>query len=153
MRELTASGETALFDATCDALDTLNADTEQTLKAHKPVGKRALVVLTDGIDNKSRRRFEDVIRAAKEAKVPLHLLGLGRPGELDETTMQRMAKETGGQYYPARNQQRLYEIFENLSIELHDDGIDELSLKQLADETGGKYYLARNVEDLQLRFQ
>jgi VWFA-related protein len=153
MRELTASGETALFDATCDALETLNADTEQTIKARKPVGKRALVVLTDGIDNKSRRRFEDVIRAAKEAKVPLHLLGLGRPGELDETTMQRMAKETGGQYYPARNQQRLYEIFENLSIELHDDGIDELSLRQLADETGGKYYLARNVEDLQLRFQ
>jgi hypothetical protein len=67
--------------------------------------------------------------------------------------MQRMAKETGGQYYPARNQQRLYEIFENLSIELHDDGIDEASLRQLAQETGGKYYLARNVEDLQLRFQ
>jgi VWFA-related protein len=153
LRELIASGETALFDAICDALETLNADREETSKIGQAIGKRALVVLTDGIDNKSRRRVEDVIQTAKQDKVPLYLLGLGRPGELDEATMQRMAKETGGRYYPARNQQRLYEIFENLSIELHDDGIDEASLRQLAQETGGKYYLARNVEDLQLRFQ
>jgi VWFA-related protein len=153
MRDLTASGETALFDAVCDAIDTIEADREDTERLGKSRGKRALVVLTDGIDNKSRRRVEDVVHMAKAAKVPLYLLGLGRAGELDEKTMQQMAKETGGQYYPARNQQRLYEIFENLSIELHDDGIDEASLRQLAEETGGKYYLARNVEDLQLRFQ
>jgi VWFA-related protein len=153
IRELTASGETALFDAVFDALDTLQADDEDTRKLGKSMGKRALVILTDGIDNKSRRRVDELIERAKEAKVPLYLLGLGREGELDEVTMRQMAKETGGQFYAARNQQRLFEIFENLSIELHDDGIDEASLRQLADETGGKYYLARNVEDLQLRFQ
>jgi VWFA-related protein len=153
MRDLTASGQTALFDAICDALDTLEADGEDTRKLGKPTGKRALVVLTDGIDNKSRRRDEDVIRSAKEVGVPLYLLGLGRPGELDEVTMQRIADETHGHYYPARNQQELLDTFEDLSIELHDDGIDEASLRQLADETGGKYYLARNVEDLHLRFQ
>jgi VWFA-related protein len=153
MRELTASGETALFDAVCDALDTLEADREDVHRLGKSIGKRALVVLTDGIDNKSRRRVDDVVRMAKQTKTPLYLLGLGRPGELDEATMQRMANESGGQYYPARNQQRLFEIFESLSIELHDDGIDEASLRRLADETGGKYYLARNVGDLQLRFQ
>jgi VWFA-related protein len=153
MRELTASGETALFDAVCDALDTLEADREDVHRLGKSTGKRALVVLTDGIDNKSRRRKEDVVRLAKQTKTPLYLLGLGRPGELDEGVMEFMAKESGGQYYPARNQQRLFEIFESLSIQLHDDGIDEASLRRLANETGGKYYLARNVEDLQLRFQ
>lgn len=153
IRELAASGETALFDAVFDALDTLQADGEDTRKLGRSIGKRALVILTDGIDNKSRRRVDELIERAKAAKVPLYLLGLGREGELDEATMRHMAKETGGQFYAARNQQRLFEIFENLSIELHDDGIDEASLRQLADETGGKYYLARNVEDLQLRFQ
>jgi len=153
MRELTASGETALFDAVCDALDTLEADREDVHRLGKSTGKRALVVLTDGKDNKSHRRVDDVVRMAKQTKTPLYLLGLGRPGELDEGVMERMAKESGGQYYSARNQQRLFEIFESLSIELHDDGIDEASLRRLADETGGKYYLARNVGDLQLRFQ
>jgi VWFA-related protein len=153
VRELTASGETALFDAACDALETLRADGVLAGKEGRPLGKRALVLLTDGIDNRSRRRVEDVVRIAKESNVPLHVLGLGRAGELDEATMQRMAKATGGEYYPARGEQRLYEIFEGLSIALHDDGIDEPSLRRLAEETGGKYYPAYNVEQLQLRFQ
>lgn len=153
VRELTASGETALFDAACDALETLRADQEIALKEGKPAGKRALVLLTDGIDNRSRHRVDDVIAIARESNIPLHLLGFGRAGELDEATMQRMAKETKGRYYPARNQQQLYEIFESLSIELHDDGVDESSLRRLADETGGKYFSVRHVEDLQLRFQ
>src|SRR6516165_8494912 len=105
IRELTASGETALFDAVFDALDTLQADAEETKKLGKSVGKRALVILTDGIDNKSHRRVDELIERAKEAKVPLYLLGLGREGELDEATMQQMAKETGGQFYAARNQE------------------------------------------------
>jgi VWFA-related protein len=153
VRELTASGETAFFDAARDALETLRADQELMLKEGKPAGKRALVLLTDGIDNRSRRRVDDVIAIARESNIPLHLLGLGRAGELDEKTMQRMAKETGGRYYPAQNQQQLYEIFESLSIELHDDGVDELSLRRLAEETGGKYFPVRRVEDLQHSFQ
>ena len=153
IQALKANGETALFDAAYDALETVLADKEESIRAGKPVGKRAVVLLTDGIDNKSRRREEDVIQLAKEADVPLYLLGLGRTGELDEKTMKHMAEETGGKYYPARNQEELLKTFENLSIMLHDDGIDEASLKRLAEDTGGKYKLARNVEDLRLKFE
>jgi VWFA-related protein len=153
IRGLKAGGETALFDAAYEALQTLLADKELTIKAGKPVGKRAVVLLTDGIDNKSRRREEDVIQLAKEASVPLYLLGLGRTGELDEKTMKHMAEETGGKYYPARNQEELLKTFENLSILIHDDGIDKASLEKLADKTGGKFYLASNVEELRLKFE
>ena len=41
--------------------------------------------------------------------------------------MRRLADETGGKYFHASNQQELFEVFEKLSIELHDDGIDEAS--------------------------
>jgi len=67
--------------------------------------------------------------------------------------MQRMAKQTGGTYHHARNRQALYEIFEDLSIQLHDDGIDESALKKLADDTGGKYFPARDVSQLQQIYQ
>src|SRR5262249_47420236 len=50
-------------------------------------------------------------------------------------------------------QKKLLEIFENLSIQLHDDGIDEASLKQLAEQTGGKYFPARDVSQLQLIYE
>src|SRR5204863_5876180 len=87
---------------------------------------------------------------AKRAKIPLYLLGFGRTGELDAKTMQRMASETGGQYYHARNEKDLLEIFENLSIKIHDDGIDEDTLRKLASETGGEYFHAKKVDELKL---
>ena len=43
----------------------------------------------------------------------------------------------------AENEQALVQLFEDLSIELHDDGIDEISLGTLAAQTGGKYYAAK----------
>ena len=130
----------ALFDATYEAVNLLEADGAR--------GKRAVIAMTDGIDNTSRRRVEEVIERARDAKVPLYMLGFGRDGEIDDATMRQMADATGGKYYHARNKNSLLEIFENLSIQLHDDGIDEPTLKQIARETGGEYYPAKNVAEL-----
>jgi hypothetical protein len=64
--------------------------------------------------------------------------------------MELMAKSTGGKYYHARNAESLIEIFENLSIDIHDDGIDEQALTRLAQKTGGQYYPAKDVGQLKL---
>jgi VWFA-related protein len=140
IRKLQPYGETALFDATYEAICVLDADHSR--------GKRAVIAMTDGIDNSSRRRVEEVINRAKEAGVPLYMLGFGRDGEIDDVTMKQMAQRTGGKYYHARNKDSLLEIFENLSILLHDDGIDEIALKRIAKDTGGQYFPAKNVSDL-----
>jgi VWFA-related protein len=145
IRQLFPGGETALFDATYDAI--------QCLEAARLQGKRAVIVMTDGKDNASNRRPEEVIREAREAKIPLHMLGLGRDDELDEIVMRVMAKQTGGTYQHAKSSQKLYEIFENLSIQLHDDGVDEAALRDLASETGGKYFPARDISKLRLIYE
>lgn len=142
VQKLEAYGETALFDATFAGI--------AALEAEGGVGKRAVVAMTDGVDNSSRRRVEEVIERAQEAKVPLYMLGFGREGELDQKTMEHMARSTGGRYYHAKNEKALLDIFENLSIELHDDGIDEIALRKLAGETGGLYYPAKDVNQLKL---
>lgn len=142
IRALKPYGETAVFDATYEAICVLEADQSQ--------GRRAVIAMTDGIDNSSRRRVEEVIARAQEAKIPLYMLGFGRDGEIDDATMRKIADATGGKYYHAKNKESLLEIFENLSIKLHDDGIDEGALKQIARETGGQYYPAKNVSELKL---
>jgi VWFA-related protein len=106
----TPNGETALFDATLTAVE--------TLEAARPKGRRAVVVLTDGIDNTSRRRVEEVIDRARETRTTLHLVGLGQPGDLDEKTMREMAEKTGGKYYPARNAADLQLHFRDVAEEL-----------------------------------
>jgi VWFA-related protein len=140
VRKIQGFGETAVFDAVYDAVETLEAE--------RAPGKRAVVALTDGIDNSSRRRVEEVIERAREAKIPLYLLGFGRPGELDETVMKEMAAKTNGEYYHAKNEKALLEIFEKLSQQIHEDGIDEVSLRKLASVSGGQYYHAQDVSRL-----
>jgi VWFA-related protein len=146
IKELKPQGGTLLYDATCAGIETLVA-------ARLP-GKKAVVVLTDGKDEAPGSRHSDrlVIERAKEAGIPLYMLGLGRPEEINEAVMKRMAEETGGAYYHAGNQQRLIELFEKLSIDIHDEGIDEASLRRLAEETGGTYTPVRDASRLHLAF-
>jgi VWFA-related protein len=147
INKLQADGGTLLYDATYDAI--------LTLEAARPEGKRAVVVLTDGVDEApgSRHRVEEIVEEAKRAGAPLYMLGLGRPGEVNDKVMKHLADATGGKYFHASNQQELFAVFEALSIDLHDDGIDEATLKKLAEETGGKYYPARDVSKLRVIYE
>jgi hypothetical protein len=94
-----------------------------------------------------------VIARAKDADVVLHMLAFGRKNELDEATMSALAKATKGSFAHARNQDELIKIFQNLSIELHDQGIDEKALRELAQATGGKYLPSRDVGKLRDTFK
>jgi VWFA-related protein len=142
IKELQPSGGTSLYDAAYAGLETLAAGRRD--------GRNAVVVLTDGRDEDpgSRVSAQLVIDRAKELKYPLYMLGLGQKDEINETVMKRMAQETGGKYFHAGNEQKLFDIFENLSIDLHDDGINERELRELAEKTGGKFFWARDAAKL-----
>ena len=144
IRALTPKGETAMLDAAYDAVATLAAVPGDM--------NRAVVVMTDGIDNSSRHRPEDVIQRAREAKIALHMLAFGKEEELRQAKddMEQMARATGGTFHHARNEKDLIRIFEDMANALHDDGIDVASLTKLAKETGGKYRHARDINNLQL---
>ncbi len=142
IQSLKPEGETAVLDATYAGICTLDA-------SGRP-GKRAVVAMTDGVDNCSRRRVAEVVARAKEANIAVYTLGFGRDGELDERLLRTLAERTGGRYYRARDEKSLLDIFENLSIQLHDDGIDEIALTQLAQQTGGQYFPVKNIGELRL---
>jgi len=141
--------QTALYDAAYEGLETLNAGRS----IEKGPTRRALVVLSDGEDTNSRRTDDDVIARARADGVKIYMLGLGQKGELNEPVMQRIARETGGEYFAIVNPDELTSVFEELSIRLHDDGIDEASLRTLAQETGGQYFHVRDAEQLSLNFE
>jgi VWFA-related protein len=125
-----------------------------TLAKENPEGKKAVIVLTDGLDTTGAvglKRMEETIQLAKKHQIVVYPFGFG--ARVNDTAMARMARETGGQFYRPRDGQALIELYEGLSIQLHDDGIDERSLKKLAEDTGGRYFPARNVEDLKLIYE
>lgn len=81
-----AKGSTAMLDGIYLALAQLR---------HAPTRRRALLVLTDGMDNHSRYGERDVEQALREADVALYGIGPDEYGIL-----RKLARSTGGRTFP-----------------------------------------------------
>jgi VWFA-related protein len=78
--------KTLLYDALYDGIDFVTR-TEQS--------RKAVIIFTDGKDEGSSVTFDDVVSFANEKGVPLFIISI--KGSKNLTTLQRMAKLTGGQ--------------------------------------------------------
>lgn len=90
LSEIQARDNTAIFDALKEILG---------LFKNVPAQRQALVVLTDGRDNRSRANATEIIQLAKDAGVPLFTIGLGSGS--DDLSLRRLAEETGGEFFKA----------------------------------------------------
>lgn len=88
---LAAGGRfTALNDAIFDAARYL---------ADGAPGRRAIVVLTDGLDENSALVPEDGVNEAREKRIPIFTVGIGN---VQERHLRRIAKLSGGEYFAPR---------------------------------------------------
>ncbi|MCZ7649872.1 MAG: VWA domain-containing protein [Thermoanaerobaculia bacterium] len=107
---LAADGETKLWDALGFALHYTSG----------LGGKRALVVLTDGLDSGSRRRFDDLLAYARGSGVALYFVGLGLPAKPPDVRwrLEELARETGGRLFLAARARELGPAYGQLREEL-----------------------------------
>jgi hypothetical protein len=79
---------TALHDALYDA---------SRYVRDAPGARKAIVLITDGVDENSALNLEDGLRLATDAHIPVFAVGVGpRP---QERVLRRIAKLTGGEYF------------------------------------------------------
>jgi Ca-activated chloride channel family protein len=120
-----AGQETAIGDAIGLAVKRLR---------ERPADSRVLILLTDGQDTASSVKPLDAAQLAASLGIRIYTIGIGAdemtlPGlfgssfgsrqvnpsaELDEGTLQEIARLTGGQYFRARNPRELASIYEML---------------------------------------
>jgi Ca-activated chloride channel family protein len=92
-------GRTSLYDAVHMALDLMK-------RAHHQ--RKALVILSDGGDNRSRRNLSSVKSRAAESGIPIYSLGIFDPANkdavLDDGTLvlDMLASLTGGRHFPVQ---------------------------------------------------
>lgn len=105
---LTTGSDTAMYDALVQA--------EQTL-AEMP-GRKAIIALTDGLDNSSTHVVQDVIDGIGSSGLSISIVGFGNPNEnlgsqsaLDEKGLQSLAQQAGGLYGTARDAQSLAALY------------------------------------------
>ena len=97
----------------------------------RPKDHRVLILLTDGSNNAGALQPDEAADLARRAKVKIYTIGIGAEkqeqrglfgrttvnpsADLDETTLIKIAKTTGGRYFRARNPQELKLIYEQLN--------------------------------------
>jgi Ca-activated chloride channel homolog len=113
-------GETALGDGLSLAVD---------MATSIPNKKKVIILMSDGVNNAGVISPDDAISFAKTNNIQVYTVGigsnenvilgydwLGRPvyAQLDEATLQKIAQETGGQYFKSVDSSTLEKIYSEL---------------------------------------
>ncbi len=78
----------------------------------RPEGRRVLVLLTDGANTAGAVPPLKAAELARDAGVRIYTIGIGRQGgELDEPTLQAIARITGGRWFRARDPGALEAVY------------------------------------------
>jgi len=82
-------------------------------------GRKALVILTDAVDNGSKVRLEEALEAAQRSDTVAHILLVYDPAYgANEGVAKKLTEETGGRMIVVRNEKKLEEAFDQISEEL-----------------------------------
>jgi VWFA-related protein len=85
----------------------------------KQVGRKAVVVMTDGVDQGSREKLKDAIEAAQKADTICYVLLISDPRYgSDPHDMSQLAEQTGGRMITVNNPNKLGDAFKQISNEL-----------------------------------
>ena len=106
---------TRVFDAVVKASQDVMA---------KQAGRKALILLTDGVDNSSDASLTDAVDAAERADTLVYSIlfsdagAYGFMGPDGRRPLQRMSQETGGSFFEVSKKQSIDQIFELIQDEL-----------------------------------
>jgi Ca-activated chloride channel homolog len=130
------NGPTALGDGLALAAD---------MASSLPNKKKVVILLSDGVSNAGMVSPQDATKYARNNNVQVYVVGIGsnnpvapesgQPGDaasgsVDEVTLNRIARETGGSYFRSVDDSTLHDIYRGLNSEIVREK-EETSLKDL----------------------
>lgn len=117
---LIAGSDTAMYDALYQGIDLLK----------DLPGRKAIIVLTDGMDNRSKENADGVISAIGPAGLSISTIGLGDPTQkigsyagINEPSLKNLAAQAGGSYGYVNDPASLQALYEQLGRALQSEYI------------------------------
>ncbi len=108
--QIYATGYTAVYDAVVHSVELITDDMKN----------RAIILLTDGADNRSRHSFHDALNALLAHEIRAYTIGLGlTPNSNEENVLKDLASQSGGLYFYSPTSSQLEEIYRAISQLLH----------------------------------
>ena len=138
LEHLTAFGGTAIGDAIGRSLELLEESAKaggvSVVQPGSKIPPAAIVLLSDGAQNRGRLQPIQAALRAKRLKIPIYTVALGTPsgtikisdGAFSQTvsvppdprTLKQIALETGGQFYAAASRAKLNAVYSTLASRL-----------------------------------
>ena len=110
------AGSTALWDAVWATSNELLSDSADNTR-------RAIILLTDGVDTSSQVKMHDAIERAQKADALIYAIGIGdsyQYGGVDTGSLKKLAEKTGGRAYFPENERELRAAFEQIQRDLRE---------------------------------
>ncbi len=107
LSNIKTGGNTALYDAVYLGIDRVSRGSHN---------KKAIIIISDGMDNNSRYSFSEMRRFMKEADVIIYAVGIGVEYE-GYPVLRQLAEATGGKAFYGTDGS-LDELFERIALEL-----------------------------------
>src|SRR5262249_17138059 len=137
--QLQPEGETALYDAILDGLRRVQQGRRQ---------KKALVVITDGLDNRSAASRDQAVEAIRRSGVLVYTIGIGNPdggprpvGMGPVVSPYMMGRHRRGPYVGPYMSPGLMNPSPIGQGNIVNEAVDARTLQELSDETGGVYVI------------
>ncbi len=111
-------GNTALYDAIAQGVDSVQ----------RRSGRRAVIVLSDGISNRGVYTIERAIEHATKSYVSVYVIGLG--ADVRTARLERIAHKTGGTYFFTPSAEGLLGIYETISRRIKNEYVVSYDTKQ-----------------------
>jgi Ca-activated chloride channel family protein len=128
-QDLRAAGATALYDAVILGLYQFRA----------LQGRKALIVLTDGDDNRSHVEYETLLRYSRSAGAPIFFIAVNIPltDFKSRKITHEIAKESGGEVFSIGNAAKIAEVTRRIEEELRSQYI--LAFRTDSQKPPGEY--------------
>ncbi|HKY44151.1 MAG TPA: VWA domain-containing protein [Pyrinomonadaceae bacterium] len=121
------AGSTAIWDA-------IWATSEELIGTSAEHTRRAIILLTDGVDTSSRMKMHDAIERAQKADALIYAIGIGDryTYNVNEGDLKKIAEKTGGRAYFPEHERDLRDAFAQIQRDLREQYLVAYSPKNKA---------------------
>ncbi len=106
-------GSTAIWDA-------IWVTSEEVLKLSPDKTRRAIILLTDGVNTYGTKKLDDAVQAALRNEATIYAIGIGDNfyDGVDESVLKKASERTGGRAFFPRNESELRQVFNQIQEEM-----------------------------------
>ena len=108
-----AQGSTAIWDA-------IWVTSDEVLGPAPDKTRRAIILLTDGVNTSGKKRLDDAVQAALKSEAIIYSIGIGDNyySGVDKGSLNKISERTGGRAYFPRDERELRDAFAQIQEEM-----------------------------------